>query len=187
MKNSINESMLTSSLKQRNGYLVIALGLVVLCLILAGIIYHLAFNKRTYIVPPQIQRSFWVADNEVSPEYLSEMTTFFTSLRLNITSSNISHQHEMLLRYTDPSYYGQLKTILIAEAEHLTKNHLSSAFYPVDVKVNSSELTATITGDIKSFVGKESLPDKRVNYQLRYRYHNSRLLVFSFQLIQPEA
>lgn len=186
MKYAFNKSALENVIKQRNGYLVIAVGLTALCLLLTLLLFQLALHKRTYLLPPEISHSFWVADNAASSEYLAEMTTFFTALRLNVTPSNVKTQREMLLRYTAPSHYGELKSQLVAEGDRITKENLSSAFYPVDVKVNAKELQATITGDIKSTVGKEPLPDRRASYLITYRYNSGRLFVTAFKELGKE-
>jgi len=186
MKYALNKSLLENALKQRNGYLVIAVGLTALCLLLTIIILQLQGHKRTYLIPPEINRSFWVSDATASSEYLAEMSAFFMSLRTNITPSNVKSQREMLLRYTDPSYYGQLKTQLVAEGDHITKDNLTTAFYPIDIKVDSKQLQAIITGDIKGTVGKEPLPDRRVQYLLQYHYNNGRLFVTAFTEIESD-
>jgi conjugal transfer pilus assembly protein TraE len=186
MRYALNKSILENALKQRNGYLVIASGLTALCLLLTLIIFQLSFHKRTYLVPPEINHSFWISDAAASSEYLAEMSAFFISLRLNITPSNIKNQREMLLRYTDPSYYGQLKTQLVAEGDRITKESLSTAFYPVDVRIDTKQLQAIVTGDVKTTVGKEPLPDRRVRYLLQYRYNSGRLFVSSFKEIAQE-
>ncbi len=184
MKSLIQKSRLAELMEQRNGYLVLASGLLMLCIFLVILSFYLSGRERVIVVPPIVERAFWVSNNEVSPEYLSEMTAFFAYLRLNVTPDSIDHQRQTLLHYTDPRYYGVLNDALVAERDQLFNQHITTAFYPVDVKVDAKALTAQITGDLLSSVGNTHMNPQRVSYQIHYRYDNGRLLVSNFQEVK---
>lgn len=181
MRSTLQKTRLLQLIEQRNGYLVLACGLMVLCVLLATLIFYLSNRERIVITPPVIDRSFWVTNSQVSPEYLSEMTVFFAYLRLNVTPDTVDSQRQLLLRYVDPRYYGQLNDALIAERDRILQQHISSAFYPVNVQVNSKALAVVITGDLTSSIGTTPLPTQRVTYAVTYRYNNGRLFVSQFQ------
>jgi conjugal transfer pilus assembly protein TraE len=184
LKSLLQKSRLSVLVKQRNGYLVLASGLMLLSFILTLLCFYLSHRERIILVPPTITRSFWVTHNEVSPEYLSEMTTFFAYLRLNVTPENADSQRQLLLRYVDPRYFGTLNTLLIAERDHITSQHVSTAFYPVNVKVNTKTLSVLIIGDLVSTVGSAQIASQRVTYEVRYRSDQGRLLVSQFQEVK---
>lgn len=181
MKNAIHLSHLQRLMAQRNGYLVLAAGLMLLCVLLSLMVLHLIGRERIIVTPPVVHQSFWVDHDEVSPQYLSEMTSFFAQLRLTKTPSNAAFQRDTLLRYTDPHYYGILKNELVAEEDHIQVSHINLVFYPVNVEVNAKQLIAHITGDLYSTVGDTSLQPMRITYRVQYRYDQGRLLVQSFQ------
>ncbi len=135
MRSLIQKSYITELIEQRNGYLLLACGLILLCLLLSGFCVYLSRHEHIVLTPPSIERSFWVSVDAVSPEYLAEMSTFFSYLRLNVTPDTVEHQRQILLRYVDPREYGMLKDVLIAEQDRMNTQHLSSAFYPVNVQL----------------------------------------------------
>lgn len=171
-------------LSQRNGYLVLAAGALLVCLLQALVILSLYGRERVIIVPPSIEKSFWVSSNNVSPEYLSEMTMFFANLRLNLIPENADIQRETLLRYTDPTYYTRFKSALVKEGDKLAEQHISMAFYPVNIKVNSGKFQVIIDGDLKSSVGDAPMPSKRIRYLVTYRFDAGRLLIKSFEEVK---
>lgn len=183
MKYSIERSQIEKIFSQRNGYLVLAVGAIVVCLLQLIIIVMLIDREKVIVIPPMAEKSFWVSAQAVSPEYLSEMTTFFANLRLNITPESALIQRETILRYTDPSYYHVLNEKLVEEADKVSDQHISIAFFPVSVKVDAKHLKAIIIGDLSSFVGDTALPMKRVSYLVAYRYDSARLLIKSFEEI----
>lgn len=186
MKTAIQQSRLQELIARRNGYLVLSVGLLLLCILLSIMVLRLIGRERIIITPPVVHRSFWVDNQQVSPEYLTEMTAFLAQLRLTVTPTSAEYQRETLLRYTDASYYGEFKNELVAEADHLNKSHVSLAFYPTHISVDAPNLTAHITGDLVSTVGNAPLPPARITYQVRYRYTNGQLRLQSFQEQQED-
>lgn len=181
MRFSIERSQIEKLFAQRNGYMMLALGCLLICLLQILVMFFLIGREKIILIPPNVEKSFWVSAHHVSPEYLSEMTTFFANMRLNITPESAGIQRETILRYTDPVYYNTLKTRLVQEADRVTEQHIIMAFFPVNVKVDSKHFKTIIEGDIKSFVGETPLPTRRVSYLVTYRYDSGRLLVKSFE------
>jgi conjugal transfer pilus assembly protein TraE len=180
MNVSFQNSRLQQMLSQRNGYLVLAAGLLLLCMVLSLIVFSMMDRERVILVPPVLQKSFWVDHQSVSPSYLSEMAAFYTQMRLTVTPTSSVFQREMLLQYTDPKMYGVFKNELVAEEERLKTGRISLTFYPVNITVDVKHLVAEITGDLQSSVGNERMEPKRITYELRYIYSDGRLLLRSF-------
>lgn len=185
MKHLLQQSRLNHLIKQRNGYLILASGLLIICLVLASLCFSLSHRERIILIPPQVERSFWVSSQSVSPEYISEMTLFFSYLRLNATPESIDSQRQLLLRYIDPHYFGTLNDTLVAERDRITTQHISTAFYPVTIQVNAKSFSAVIVGDLISSIGTTQLPPQRVSYRLDYKYEQGRLLVNQFIEVKP--
>ncbi len=186
MKIKIQRSLLQYAIRRRNGYLAIACGSLMLNLLLGIGMLSMIGREKTIIVPPNISQSFWISNSTVALEYLSEMSHFFTILRFNITPSIAENQRETLLRYVNPEYYESLKVQLINEEQQMAKDHITSAFYPVDIKVDAKHLEALVIGDLVSTVGSNQLPAKRVTYKITYKHNNHRLLVKKFAEISTE-
>jgi len=186
MRFSIERSRIEKLFAQRNGYMMLATGCTLICLLQILVIFFLIGREKIILIPPNVEKTFWVSSQNVSPQYLSEMTTFFASMRLNITAGNAAIQRDIILRYTDPTYYSALKSELVKESDRVIDQHISMAFFPVNVKVDSKHFKSIIEGDIKSFVGETSLPTKRVRYLVTYRYDEGRLLVKSFEEIKHD-
>lgn len=187
MKALIHQSRINQLFEQRNGYLVLASASLLLCLLLVVLCFYLSNRERIVVVPPTIERSFWVSNSEVSADYLSQMTTFLAYLRLNVTPDNVNNQRQLLLRYTDPAFYGPFNDQLVADQDRIAAEHVSSAFYPVGVEVDAKKLIAVITGDLTSSVGTTQIPPQRVTYAMHYRYVNGRLWLTQFEEVKPHV
>jgi len=187
MKHLLRNTRIQYLVEHRNGYLTLAvLGLLANMLLVSYLFYAKGYEKIV-VSPPMIEKSFWVSANHVSPEYLSEMAIFFANLRLNVTPSNAAMQRDILLRYVTPYCYEGLKIALITEAERLKKERITTAFYPVDVRVDAKKLIARVLGDLQSTIGDSQLSPQRVMYQMEFTYNAGRLLIKSFEEVKTHA
>ncbi len=185
MRSIFQKTRIVQLIEQRNGYMVLACGLTVLCLLLVILSFYLSDRERIIITPPLVEHGFWVTNSEVSSQYLADMTTFFMYLRLNVTPESADNQRQSLLRYVYPSDYGAFNTLLISERDRIIAQHISSAFYPVNMQIDAKALSVMITGDLISSVGTTQLSPQRVAYFVKYHYSNGRLLVEQFQEVKP--
>jgi conjugal transfer pilus assembly protein TraE len=187
MKIQIQKSLLQYVIRHRNSYLAIACGSLLLNILLGIGMISMVGHEKIVLVPPQISQTFWVGHNYVSSEYLSEMSHFFATIRFNILPATVENLREILLRYVSPEYYESLKIELINEAERMTKEHISTAFYPVDIKTDVKHLEALVTGDLITTIGTNQLPVKRVIYRISYSHNNYRLLVKKLTEVKPNV
>jgi conjugal transfer pilus assembly protein TraE len=187
MKYLLQRSRMQTLKFNRNGYLMLASISFVLNIMFMLDIYLLQGRERIILVPPAIEKTMWVTNSKVSPEYLSEMSLFLANLRLNVTASNASQQHELLLRYVAPKNYSAIKTELLTEVENLKKNHITTAFFPTDVEVDGKKTIARVTGHLQSTVGDTHLPFQKVAYQMTYQYQSGRLFVESIEEVKPHG
>lgn len=179
MKWSLSESKIKRLIKNRNIFIRFAfIELFIILFLCAGVLYAF-YQQRIVIVPAALERSFWIAHNDVSSEYLSEMTHFFMDLRLTVSPANAAMQRELLLRHTDPQYYAALKTLLVNEGDRMTKDRISMSFFPTDIAVHPETLTARVSGDLVTTVGATVMPAQPVYYEVRYNYRNGRLFITS--------
>lgn len=187
MKYLLQKTRLQHLMRTRNGYLALASGSLLLNVLLSLVLFCMIGQERVLLVPPNFSKSFWVSASHASPDYLSEMGLFFASLRLNVTPKNAKQQRDTLLRYVEPKQYASLKTRLQEEESRLIQQHVTTAFYPVDVKVNAEKSIVRIIGDMHSFVGDAALPIQRVTYDIHFAHHQGRLLVSSFQEVKTHG
>jgi conjugal transfer pilus assembly protein TraE len=187
MRTGFYKSELAKLIEQRNGYMVLAAGLIVLSIILGLLVFHLAGREKVIIAPPVLNKSFWVTNSEVSEEYLSEMSLFFVYMRLNVTPDNSQYQHEVLLRFADPKYHGSFKSQLVSERDYLGEEHLTTAFYPTKVSVDTKRLKVVITGELHTTVVNEPLTSQTAVYEVLYNYNHGRLLIKSFVEVNKHA
>ncbi len=145
---------ITTLLSQRK-LLMMGCGLLLAstCLLSLAVLFK---HERILVVPPHIQRNFWVEGKTFSKEYLEEMGVYLSKLFLDLSPSSLHYNHETLLKYATPEAYGALKKQLLKEEEHYQSLQLSTHFKPIEVIADPETLEVNVKGVLTSYIaGKQ--------------------------------
>lgn len=169
---------LKSVISQRN--ILLLLGFIAL---FANIVLTLSLfgqKQRTIIIPANLKQEIEFVGSEVSVSYLEEMTTFFTSLLLDLTPTNIDHKSKIVLRYVEPSAYHNLQHYLDQEIKKHKEYNLTTSFSLTELRVIPELLHVDIYGVLTSKFGVEGHKDQDVVYRISYKNVQGKLLVTGF-------
>jgi conjugal transfer pilus assembly protein TraE len=169
-------------LRQRNQRQALVIGGLAGCLVLSlSSNLMLLGAVRTVVVPPTLNKSFWVTDAKASSDYLEQMGSFIAWLVLDVTPSTIDWKKEMLLSYVDPAQYGALKSRQEVEAERLKRISASTAFAPQQVVADELSQSLVVRGRLRTLVnGHETANDLKA-YRIDFGYAGGRAHVVGFK------
>lgn len=156
-------------------------GLTVVVLIEAVAMWRLVGAEKTVLVPPEINRSFWVSGNAVSKEYLEEMAYWYAGLALNITPAVSDYQNSLFLKYAAPSEYGRLQAEMGARAEFLKKNNAATQFSVRNITTNEKDLKVALSGVLVTWVSDKKVGERNATYLVGFKFMNGRLYVSDFK------
>lgn len=175
-------------LHRRNAVLGVAAGAMAAALVLAlAVILCLLGAQRTVVVPPAIDRAFWVTRDHASGSYLEQMAAFVAWLVLDVTPSSIDWKKDVLLGYVEPDQHGALKTRQELEAARLKRINASTAFEPQELRPSEANQSVVVRGRLRTLVnGQETSNDSRA-YLVEFRYAGGRIQLKTFKEIGHEA
>jgi conjugal transfer pilus assembly protein TraE len=134
-------------------------------------------SERVIVVPPMVEKEFWVDGKGISPSYLEQMGQFLGQLLLGKSYHSAASQRSVLLHHTEASFTGPLRKKLIEEEEFLKKQNASYVFYPTEMKIDPVELKVLLRGDRVFFVSGNQISSEREGYILSFSYTGSRLVL----------
>lgn len=169
-------------MRQRNRALALTVGLLALaqCAALL-VILNLLGSVRTVIVPPAIDRSFWVNSERASAEYLEQMGSFMAWLVLDVSPASIDWKKNLLLGYVAPDQHGALKARQELEATRLKRINASTVFSPQQVVVHEDRQVAIVRGRLRTLVNGLQTADEMKSYEVAFAYRGGRMHLQSFQ------
>lgn len=150
-------------------------------LVTAAIAYRMVGAERVIVVPPAVQKSFWVESDKVSAEYLEQMAYFLSQLALNVTPQNVDYQSRLLLQYVAAASYGEIKTAMTIVAGRIKRDGASTVFSARSLTSDERELKVTIQGNVTTFIGDRRVSDVAKSYLIEFQYAVGKLTIKTFK------
>ncbi|THF64942.1 type IV conjugative transfer system protein TraE [Pseudothauera nasutitermitis] len=169
-------------LLRRNRGLGLAVGALAAGQILALVaLLNVLGSERTVIVPPTIDKSFWVTRDKASGAYLEQMGSFIAWLVLDVSPGTIDWKKDILLTYVDPAQHGALKARQEVEAERLKRINAATAFAPEQLVPSEDGQNVVIRGRLRTLVnGFETSNDPKA-YLVEFGYAGTRMHLRTFK------
>ena len=145
------------------------------------VILNLLGSVRTVVVPPSINKSFWVTRDKASNEYLEQMGSFIAWLVLDVTPASVDWKKDILLGYVEPEQHGELRTRQDLEAARLKRINASTFFMPQQLVPSEDAQTVIVRGRLRTQVnGLETANDLKA-YLVEFSYSGSRMHLKTFK------
>ena len=154
-------------------------------LVLALLLASLAGRERVVVVPPTVQKTFWVEAERASPEYLEQMAYFLAQLVLNVTPQSAEAQSRILLNYAAPSAYGELRTAMAANAERVKRDGSSTVFSPQDLIVDEARQRVGLRGLLTTFISDRRVSEVAKGYVIELQFAAGRIVLKTFRETSP--
>ena len=174
-------------MRHRNRGLAVTVGVLAGGHVLALVaILNLLGSVRTVVVPPSINKSFWVTRDKASREYLEQMGSFIAWLVLDVTPASIDWKKDILLGYVEPEQHGELKARQELEAARLKRINASTSFMPQQLVPSEDAQSVVVRGRLRTLVnGLETANDLKA-YLVEFSYGGGRMHLKTFKEV-PNA
>ncbi|MCL1960262.1 MAG: type IV conjugative transfer system protein TraE [Desulfovibrionaceae bacterium] len=171
-------------LQRRNRGLGLAVGALAIGQILTlAALLNVMGSQRTVIVPPTLNKSFWVTDEKASGSYLEQMGTFIAWLILDVTPATIDWKKDVLLGYVEPAQYAALKSRQEVEAERLKRINGATAFSAEQLAAGKDGQSIVIRGRLRTLVNGFETANAPKAYLAEFGFAGARMHLKTFQEI----
>jgi conjugal transfer pilus assembly protein TraE len=173
------------ALRKANRTLGAGIALLGMCLLMSlGVIASLIGAERTVIVPPNIDKSFWVSKDKASREYLEQMAGYISWLMLDVTPTTVDWKRNVLLNWVAPEQHAAMKTKMDLEADRLRSNNASSSFLIQQLTADEKEQSVLVTGRLRRQINGTDVaePDTH-SYLAQFQYTGGRVHIQTFKEI----
>lgn len=174
--------------KALNGLLLLfTIGLLFTVVILGGTLATQINSKSRTLVPPTISQAFTVSDGAVDSSYLQQMGEYVTYLKLNMTPNNVERQYGQLLDYVGSEAWPNIQPTLMADAQQIIKENVSSRFDVDTVNVSVPTLKVKLTGTLQKHVGSRALDPEHASYIVDFAYEYGEISLLSIRKIKEST
>ena len=184
MKQDFVNIQVFKMMRQRNMSLIFGLGMLFANIVLGFVVMFK--TERVILVPPEINKSFWITNKNVSPEYLEEMGGFLVSLFLNNTKHSVKYNRETLLKYVSPKFHNILVGRLQEQEKYMSSNDLTTRFSIHEIKTDEDTNKVILTGELKSFIARKEVKKELVSYEMTFEHRGFKYLLAAFNKLGEE-
>ena len=143
-------------------------------------------RERTIIIPPEVQKSFWVDNSRVSKDYLEQMGGWILQLETSVTPQNVKWNHEILLKYALPGSYVKLRSQMDGAALAIARDNIATVFSPQNISVEPDRLRVTFGGILATYMGDRKIADNNKTYIIEFFYTGTKLYLKTFEEATPD-
>ena len=164
---------------------VLLTGSLLVNVVLAFLTVRLSDRERVVLVPPTINKTFWVESERVSAEYLQQMAYFLMQLTLDVTPHSVDHQASVLMQYAAPASFGELRTAMAATADRLKRDGASTVFSARDLVVDEATQRVGVRGQLTTYVSDRRVSEVSKGYAIELQYAGGRIFLKAFRETSP--
>jgi conjugal transfer pilus assembly protein TraE len=147
--------------------------------LLTWAVISLAGSGRTIVLPPSIEKSFWVEKDNVSASYLEQMAGYISYLALQSSPATVDYQNKQLLEYVSPASYGQIKQEMNYFSSRLKKGSISQVFVPKAYEVNAARKSVLVQGNMTTYVNEKPVGQRDMSVSVIFEVVHGKLYVKS--------
>jgi len=149
--------------------------------LLQGImLYRAATNKVVVVIPPKVDREFWVSGETLSYAYIEQVSVYLADSLLSVSPATVDKSISRIMPFltTDPAQVKEIRDSFAAYAKAVKENDWWQSFYPMRVVVNEKQQRIDVYGVLRKmtgniYVGQEANKVISFNYEVR----NGRLII----------
>lgn len=143
----------------------LALGVAIFSTGLSG---WIVANQRTFISPPVVKNSYWIASQEADKQYIEDMADYVLTSLYTVTPSNVEYRSKRILKMVKPEEFGAMSAKFQAAVEKLKREGISTVWEPQSVGVAEGSLCAKWTGNLKRMVGEKTLEPQTKTFLVEF-------------------
>ena len=161
-------------------------GLTVCCALSLSLAVSLIGAQRTVIVPPSIQKSFWVSGGKAEAAYLEQMAAFVAYLILDVNAESIAWKKDMLLNFLRPEDVGLMQTRQDLEADRLRRINAATSFAPQQLETDEDAQWVIVRGRLTTRVNGTATSVESRAYLVEFAQSFGRIHLKTFKEVPYE-
>jgi len=170
-------------LGQRNLFLFLT---ILLGITSAALSLQIVSQEERIIMVPPLTSEVVISNKKVSSSYLEQMSMVFLNSLLDLSSVDILHKRDMILKYTSNSDASFAKKIneYFADAETKYKNFDLVTYFTVkNMEINEATGDVVAHGILTSRYGKHGFESTPTSYYLSFEFSGGYLRLKEFEAV----
>ncbi len=171
---------LLSKLDAQTRFLGLTTTLLAICLLFMSVTLFLLYSKKTVVIlPPKVDKEFWVSGNTLSSSYLEQVAYFIADRVMTVSPQNVESSLDMIRPFfsTDPEDLKALDKVFIGIIKTVKENDYYQVFYPLRFMIDKKQKKLVVEGIVRKMSGMQYIGQERKTVTVRFYVKNGRFFV----------
>lgn len=172
--------------KQRNLFLSLTILLSITSMSLS---LKLANQEERIIMVPPLTSDVVISNKKVSSSYLEQMSMVFLNSLLDLSSVDVLHKRDVILKYTsnsDASFTKKINEYFADAAEKYKNFDLVTYFTVKNMEINEATGEVIAHGTLTSRYGKHGFESNSASYKLSFEFSGGYLRLKEFESVNKK-
>lgn len=160
------------------------MGLLVVVLIEGIFLFRLATHKTIIVLPPRVDKEFWVSGEELSYSYLEQTGKYLADRILNVSPAMVDKSVASVYPFltTNPDELKAIKEVFASYTNSIKNNDWWQSFYPMKVIVDPQNQILAVEGILKKFTSNTYIGEERRTIVFKFTVQQGRFIVREVKL-----
>jgi len=169
---------LLSKLDAQARFLGLIATLLALCLLFLSFTVFSLYSKKTVVIlPPKVDKEFWVSGDTLSTTYLEQVAYFIADRVLSVSPHNVESSLSTIKPFfsTNPEDVENLNKVFVNLVKTVKENDYYQVFYPLRFYAEKDKLV--VDGILRKMSGMQYIGEERKSVVIYYFVNNGRFFV----------
>lgn len=170
-KSQLGEARLSLNFQQFITALVL-----VLCIILALMLWRSHKAEKLVMQTPWGDRSRWISESEgPSPQLLIDNAFWMAHLNLDVSPASLKTNSELLQTWIPPAEWKKMKKKVDDKATEVRRTSAVESFAPLFAVPDPANLRIALTGEYRQWIGEIAIPPRMRTFAFVFKQEGTRL------------
>ena len=148
-------------------------------LFMAFTVFSLYSKKTVVILPPKVEKEFWVSGNTLSSSYLEQVAYYIADRVMTVSPQNVESSLDMIRPFfsTDPEDLKALDRVFIRIVRTVKENDYYQVFYPLRFMIDRKKNRLIVEGMVRKMSGMQYIGQERKTVSIEFYVRNGRFFV----------
>jgi len=171
---------LLSKLDAQARFLGLTTVFLALCLLFMTLTVFFLYSKKTVVIlPPKVDKEFWVSGDTLSSSYLEQVAYFIADRILSVSPHNVESSLSTIKPFfsTEPEDIESLNKVFVEIAKTIKENDYYQVFYPLRFYVDKNRNKLVVDGILRKMSGMQYIGEERRSVVIDFYVNNGRFFI----------
>jgi len=160
--------------------------LLIIFIVQSFVVVKLYSKKTVIVLPPKVDKEFWVSGDTLSRTYLEQVAYFIADRLLNVSPENVKSSIDMILPFftTEPEQLRKLKEKLVEYENEIIENEIYQSFYPMKFLIAKDSFKRPylrVEGIVRRTSGDVYIGQRKAYVNIFFKVRSGRLIVYELE------